>query len=178
MHLSGQLPLRLVMLLLIAMVLLSEELNVDLVLAAFVSGAACRSALPKGLHESLQVKLDSIGYGLMIPIFFVVSGIRLDLVTLVKNPSCLLTVPVLLGIMLLARGLPALVIYRDVLDLTQRKALALHCSTQLPLVVAISSVGVRRDIIPPDQAAAMVGAAVLSLIVFPVLAGRYRPSSE
>ncbi|MCA9781237.1 MAG: cation:proton antiporter, partial [Candidatus Eremiobacteraeota bacterium] len=178
MHLSGQLPLRLVLLLLIAMVLLSEELNVDLVLAAFVSGAACRHALPKELHESLQVKLDSIGYGLLIPIFFVVSGIRLDLVTLVKTPSCLLMVPVLLGIMLLARGLPALVIYRDLLDLTQRKALALHCSTQLPLVVAISSIGVRRDIIPTDQAAAMVGAAVLSLIVFPILAARYRPSSE
>lgn len=176
MHLSGQLPLRLVILLLIAMVLLSEELNVDLVLAAFVSGAACRSALPRDLHESLQVKLDGVGYGLMIPIFFVVSGIRLDLATLISSPSCLLTIPLLVGIMFLARGVPALVVYREALDITQRKALALHCSTQLPLVVAISGIGVSRDIIPPDQAAAMVGAAVLSLILFPILAARYRPS--
>ena len=83
--------------------------------------------------------------------------------------------PILLGIMFLARGVPALVVYRETLDFNQRKALALHCSTQLPLVVAISSIGVKREIIPPDQAAAMVGAAVLSLIIFPILAGRYRP---
>ena len=176
MHLSGQLPLRLVILLLIGMVLLSEELNVDLVLAAFVSGAVCRNALPRDLHEPLLTKLDGVGYGLMIPIFFVVSGIRLDLATLLASPSSLLTIPFLLGIMLLARGVPALVVYRDVLDLSRRKALALHCSTQLPLVVAISSIGVRRGIIPADQAAAMVGAAVLSLVIFPVLAARYRPS--
>lgn len=177
MHMSGQLPLRLVLLLMVTMVLVSHEFQIDVVLSAFVAGAVCRAALPEELHDRLMPRLEGIGYGFLIPIFFLVSGIRLDFATLLAHPRELAQVPLFLAIMLLARGVPALLLYRGTLSLDQRKALALHCSTQLPVVVAISSIAVRRELMPASQAAAMVAAAVISLIVFPALAQRFRPAA-
>lgn len=178
MHMSGQLPLRLVLLLMVSMVLASKHFQIDVVLSAFVAGAVCRAALPEELHDRLMPRLEGIGYGFLVPIFFLVSGIRLDFATLLANPRNLLQVPLFLAVMLLARGLPALLFYKVALSQSQRKALALHCSTQLPVVVAISSIAVRRQLMPASQAAAMVAAAVISLIVFPALAQRYRPALE
>lgn len=177
MDLSGQLPVRLTVMVMLLGIVLSREFDIDLVLGSFLAGAVCRAAIPHELHRPLLTRLEGLGYGFLVPIFFVSSGANLDLPGLLQNPRALLLIPIFLALMLLARGLPVLFLYKDTLAPRTRVALALHASTQLPLVVAISAVGTKNGIIPPAQAAAMVGAGVLSLLLFPLLAARLKPES-
>ena len=106
-------------------------LGLDLVLGAFVAGAVLRTLLPHDLHDSLMARLSAVGYGFLIPIFFVTSGMELDIAAMSSSPAAIALVPVFVVMMLIARGLPALWLYRDVLPRRQRMALALHSGTQL-----------------------------------------------
>ena len=166
---SGQFPLRLVMLLMVLLIALSEELKIDLVLGAFVAGAVVRAALPHHQHEALLTRLDGLGYGFLIPIFFITSGVRLDVMSLVTDLHALAMVPVFALLMLVVRGLPVLLLARDDLDAPARQALALHAGTQLPLVVAIAAIAVQGGVMPPWQAASLVGGGVLTMLVYPTL---------
>ncbi len=150
---SGQLPMRLAICLLILLVVLSERLQIDLVLGAFVAGAVIRAALQYHHHEAFAARLDGLGSAFLVPIFFVTSGIRLDLAALFSDPVALMMVPVYALLMLVARGLPALLLYRADLSRSQRIALALHSGTQLSLVVAITGIAVHRGLMPGGQAA-------------------------
>jgi Kef-type K+ transport system membrane component KefB len=167
---SGQLPMRLAICLLILLVVLSERLQIDLVVGAFVAGAVIRAALQHHHHEAFAARLDGLGSAFLVPIFFVTSGIRLDVAALFSDPVALMMVPVYALLMLVARGLPALLLYRADLSRSQRVALALHSGTQLSLVVAITSIAMHRGLMPGGQAAALVGGGILTVILFPALA--------
>jgi Kef-type K+ transport system membrane component KefB len=169
---SGQLPLRLALLLTVLLVLLSEEVGVDLVLGAFVAGAIARAALPHDLHEALFARLDGIGYGFLVPCFFIASGARLDLMALATDPAALVLIPVFAVLMLAARGLPVMALYRTDLERPQRMALALHSGTQLPLVVAIAALAVRQGAMPAAQGTALIGAGIVTVLVFPMIAAK------
>jgi Kef-type K+ transport system membrane component KefB len=121
-------------------------------------------------HEAFTARLDGIGSAFLVPIFFVTSGIRLDVAALFSNPVALMMVPVYALLMLAARGLPAVLLYRADLSRSQRIALALHSGTQLSLVVAITGIAVHRGLMPGSQAAALVGGGILTVILFPALA--------
>lgn len=175
---AGQLPLRLCLLLTVLLVVLSENLGVDLVLGAFVAGAIARAAMPHDLHEAMLARLDGVGYGLLVPCFFVAAGASLDLAALFSEPRTLWLVLLFAAVMLLARGLPALLLYRKELDARQRKALALHLGTQLPLVVAIAALAVRQGAMPAWQGTALVGGGIITILVFPMLAGRLLRSEK
>lgn len=166
---SGQFPLRLVLLLMVLLITLSEELRIDLVLGAFVAGAVVRAALPHHQHEALLTRLDGLGYGFLIPIFFIASGVRLDVVALVTDIRAMAMVPVFALLMLAVRGLPVMLLARRDLDLPRRQALALHAGTQLPLVVAIAAIAVQAQIMPPWQAASLIGGGVLTMLIYPTL---------
>jgi Kef-type K+ transport system membrane component KefB len=166
---SGQFPLRLVLLLMVLLIALSEELRIDLVLGAFVAGAVVRAALPHHQHAALLTRLDGLGYGFLIPIFFVASGMRLDVVALVTDLRAMAMVPVFALLMLAVRGLPVLLLARGELDLPRRQALALHAGTQLPLVVAIATIAVQAHLMPSWQAASLVGGGVVTMLVYPTL---------
>jgi CPA2 family monovalent cation:H+ antiporter-2 len=168
---SGQLPVRIALLLLILFVFLGEGLGLDLVLGAFVAGAVARTLVSPALHHELMSRLSTIGYGFLIPIFFVTSGMELDLAALTGAPAALAAIPVFALLMLVVRGAPALVIYRDHLPRAQRLALAFHTGTQLPLVVAITAIAAQQGLMPQWCASALVAAAIVTVIVFPVLAG-------
>ncbi len=170
---SGQLPVRLAICLLLLLVVLSERLQIDLVLGAFVAGAVIRAALQHHHHEAFAARLDGLGSAFLVPIFFVTSGIRLDVAALFSDPLALMMVPVYALLMLVARGLPALLLYRPDLSRSQRIALALHSGTQLSLVVAITGIAVQRGLMPGVQAAAVVGGGILTVILFPALAQRF-----
>lgn len=169
---SGQFPIRLAVFLAIAFALLGKGIGLDLVLGAFVAGAVLRALLPHDLHDDLMDRLSAVGYGFLIPIFFVTSGTRLDVAALAESSTAIAMVPVFVAMMLVARGLPALVLYRAALSGRQRVALALHSSTQLPLVVAITAIAVENGAMPGWCAASMVVAALITLILFPALATR------
>src|SRR5207244_3757444 len=122
-----------------------------------VAGAVVRAGLPELHREAMAARLDGIGSAFMVPIFFVTSGVRLDVAALFSDPLVLMMVPVYALLMLAARGAPALLLYRTDLSYYQRIALALHTGTQLSMVVAITSIAVHRGLMPGGQGAALIG---------------------
>lgn len=115
-----------------------------------------------------------------MPFFFVVSGVRFDLDSLLAEPGRLALIPVFLLLFLLVRGLPTLLLHRHDLPPAERRPLALLASSALPLVVVITGIGVDEDVIEPSVAAAMVAAGMLSVLVFPLraLAGLRRADAK
>ncbi len=101
-----------------------------------------RQALQGREVTVFESKLTAIGYGFFIPFFFITSGMKFDLDTLLSSAGAMLKVPLFLGMFLIVRGLPALVLYRRILGTRDRMALALLCATELPLVVAITTLAV------------------------------------
>jgi Kef-type K+ transport system membrane component KefB len=138
----------------------------DIILAAFVAGAVVRAGLPQIHREAVAPRLDGIGSAFMVPIFFVTSGVRLDVAALVSDPLVLMMVPVYALLMLAARGVPALRLYCSDLSSHQRIALALRCGTQRSMVVAITSIAVHRGLMPGGQGAALIGGGILTVILF------------
>lgn len=165
---AGQFPVRLAVFLAVSFALAGQHLGLDLVLGAFVAGAVLRALMPADLHHDLMTRLSAVGYGFLIPIFFVTSGMKLDIASMVHSPMAL--VPVFVLMMLGARWLPVLWLYRNILSMRQRFALALHSGTQLPLVVEIAAIAVERGEMPDWCSASLVLAAVITLMVFPALA--------
>ncbi|XIG73319.1 cation/H(+) antiporter [Streptomyces sp. SGAir0957] len=176
-HTSAQFAVRFVMLLLVAMLALSRAFGLDVLLGAFAAGLLTRlvlhSAAPESSAEVLQ-KVEAMGFGFLVPLFFIVTGIEFDLSSLLHGGRPLLLVPVFLVLFLLVRGLPAyLLAPRDLTPLS-RRALTLYSAACLPLVVAITTIGVDEHVLAKSDAAALVGAAMISVLVFPLLAMRLR----
>lgn len=167
---SGQFPIRLAVFLAVSFALVGQHVGLDLVLGAFVAGAVLRALMPADLHHDLVARLSAVGYGFLIPIFVVTSGMKLDIAAMANSPMALALVPVFVFMMLAARGLPVLWLYRNVLSVRDRIALALHSGTQLPLVVAITAIAVDRGEMPDWCSASLVLAAVITLMLFPALA--------
>jgi Kef-type K+ transport system membrane component KefB len=164
---SGQLPMRLLLFLLVLCTLASQELHIETVLGAFVAGALARAALQKHHHESFGARLDGVGSAFLVPIFFITSGTRLDLAGLTAHPALIALVPLYAVLMLLVRGLPALLLYRHVLPERLRAGLALQSGTQLSLVVAITGIAVSEHRMPAGQASALVFGGIVTVMLFP-----------
>jgi Kef-type K+ transport system membrane component KefB len=158
--------LRWSMLLLIGLLVLAGEFGLDVVLGALLAGVVLRRWAP-GDARALESKLDAVGYGFFIPVFFVVAGMRVDLRSIVESPERLF---VFLALLLVVRGLPVLVVYRRALGMRERTQLMLFTATTLPLVVALTEIGLNNGTMLPENAAALVGAGVLSVLVFPFVA--------
>ena len=117
--------------------------------------------------HALEAKLDAVGYGFFIPVFFVASGMRLDLRSIIASP---LRMFVFFALFLVVRGLPALLFYRRALPIRGRVQMLFLTATALPLLVALAEIGLSSGTMLPENAAALVGAGVLSVIVFPAIA--------
>ena len=170
---SSQLPVRAAMLLLIALVVLAGRFGLDFILGGFAAGMLVRLMTQGSGSRLLQSKMDAIGFGFLIPIFFVLTGVELDVRVLLSDPNTLLRIPLFLGLMLLARGLPTL-LYRRELGVRDRLSLAFYSATGLPLLVAITEIGIRSGVMLPENAVALVGAGMLSVLLFPICAGLLR----
>ena len=162
-HETSQTTLRLTLALLFALLVVANDFGLDVVLGAFLAGVVLRRWAP-GNVSALESKLDAVGYGFFIPVFFVSSGMSLDLESIAENPLRLLVFFVLL---LTVRGLPALLVYRRDLVLRERLQMTLLTATALPLLVALAAIGLSTGHMLPENAAALVGAGVLSVLVFP-----------
>jgi Kef-type K+ transport system membrane component KefB len=163
---TAQITLRGTILLLLALISLTDQFHLDAVLGAFLAGVVLRQwAGPTA--PVLESKLDSVGYGFFIPLFFVYSGMALDVRSIADAPLRLL---LFFGLMLAVRGLPALAVYRGVLRLRQRVQTALITTTTLPVLVALTEIGLRNGTMLRENAAALVGAGVLTVLVLPALA--------
>jgi Kef-type K+ transport system membrane component KefB len=165
---SSQMPVRVIMLLIIAMVALATLLGLDMLLGAFAAGLIARLAIPKEVAPVLVPRIESIGFGFLIPVFFIVSGMKFD-VTALFDPATAVRVPIFLALLLVVRGLPALVVYRKVLTVKGRAAMAFLQATALPLLVVITELGLESDRMRASNATALVGAGMLSVLLFPLI---------
>ncbi|MGW7308755.1 cation:proton antiporter [Streptomyces sp. NPDC054835] len=176
-HSSGQFAVRFVFLLLALMLGASTALGLDVLLGAFAAGLITRLVLTGAAPESgpqVLEKVEAVGFGFLVPVFFVVTGIEFDLDSLLAGGRTLLLLPLFLVLFLVVRGGPvALLAPRD-LARPDRGALVLYSSTALPLVVAITTIGVDDEALTAGEAAALVGAGMVSVLVFPLLALKLR----
>ncbi|MFH8487716.1 cation:proton antiporter [Streptomyces longisporoflavus] len=176
-HTSAQFAVRFVMLLLLGMLALSAALGLDVLLGAFAAGLLTRLVLQGAAPDSSEEvlgKVEAMGFGFLVPLFFIVTGINFDLASLLDGGRPLLLLPVFLLLFLLVRGLPAYALAPRDLSPSERRALTLYSSTCLPLVVAITTIGLDDGAVQKGEAAALVGAAMLSVLLFPLLALRVR----
>src|SRR5262245_16528306 len=140
---TGQTTVRVTMLLLISLLAVATAFHLDIVLAAFAAGFILRVAIPES-DEHLEARLEGIAFGLLVPIFFVHSGMGLDPKAIVEDPVAFVSVILLI---LVARGLPVLGacrLERLPTRLSDREGLgvALFASTGLPILVAVTSTAV------------------------------------
>jgi Kef-type K+ transport system membrane component KefB len=173
-HATSQITLRWTMFLLFALLVIAADFGLDVVLGAFLAGVVLRRWAPGDVH-ALEAKLDAVGYGFFIPVFFVTSGMNLDLQSILESPERLVVFFVLF---LAVRGLPALLFYRRDLPMRGRVQMMLLTATALPLLVALAQIGLESGTMLPENAAALVGAGVLTVIIFPAAAvGLGRPTA-
>ena len=166
---TAEIRVRFAVVLLVAFVALAERAGLESILGAFLAGVVVGMVdRDSSSHPAFRTKLEAIGFGFLIPVFFVSSGARLDLQGLLDQPSALLRVPVFLAALLVMRGVPASL---QVRSLGRRSAVAVGLlqATSLPFIVAAAQIGIELDRITPVTGAAMVTAGLLSVLVFPLV---------
>jgi len=166
---TAQIRVRGAFLLLIVFAFVAERLGLETILGAFMAGALV-TLLDRDremTHPRFREKLEAAGFGIFIPIFFVVSGIRFDVDALTSSASALARVPVFLVALLAVRGLPALLYRRD-LGTRRTGVAALLQATSLPFIVAATQIGMELGTIDAATGSALVGAGILSVLLFPL----------
>jgi Kef-type K+ transport system membrane component KefB len=166
---TAQVTLRGALVLLFALLAVASRFGLDVVLGALLAGMVLRGWARHSNMDitGLEHKFDAVGYGIFIPIFFVSSGMSLDLKAIGQDPLRLL---VFLALLLIVRGLPSLLVYRRALPARQRVEITFITATTLPLLIALVDIGQQDGIMLPATAAALVGAGVLSVLLFPLIA--------
>ena len=167
---TAQIRVRGAVVLLVGFAAIANSLGLESILGAFMAGAIL-SLLDKDeamTHPEFRRKLEAIGFGIFIPVFFVASGVKYDLAALTSSASNVLMVPIFLAALVAARGLPAL-LYRRVLDARHTLIAGLMQATSLPFIVAAVAIGEDLDLVDAAEGAALIGAGLLSVLLFPVI---------
>ena len=166
---SSQLGVRWIVVLVFLLAWLAADLGLDLLLGGFAAGMITRQVLAERELPVFDSKLTAVAFGVFIPFFFVMSGMRLDVDALFADISGAAKMAMFFVLFLVVRGTPALLLYRRVLpERKDRMALAVFSATQLPLVVAITTVAVDGGHMTTSTAAALVGAGALSTLAGPL----------
>lgn len=167
---TAEIRVRIAVLLLVAFVALAEHLGLEAILGAFLAGAILNLVdRDSATHPHFRLKLEAIGYGFLVPVFFVGSGLRFDLDALLDSPSALARVPLFLAALLLARGVPAL-LYAPSVGRRPAMAAAFLQATSLPFIVTASQIGLILGKFSAATAAGLIAAGLLSVVVFPPIA--------
>ena len=178
---SGQFAVRFVILIVAALVALSLVLGLDMLLGAFAAGLVIRFVLDDATpadREAVETKLEAVGFGFLIPVFFVVTGLRFDLKALTGSPTALLLLAVFAVLLLLIRGLTGLFTAPPGASARDRRAIVLLAATGLPIIVAVTDIGTTTGDLPAALATALVGAGMLSVLLFPLIALAQRGTSR
>lgn len=178
---TAQIRVRGALLLLLVLVAAAEALGLELILGAFIAGALL-AALDSDralTHPAFRHKLEAVGFGVFIPVFFVTSGLRFNLGALLAGPGALGRIPLFLAALLLVRGLPALLTWRR-LGPRQSVAAGLLQATSLSFIVAAAQIGMELGVLDSATGAALIAAGLLSVLIFPAaaLALLGRPAPE
>jgi Kef-type K+ transport system membrane component KefB len=167
---TAQIRVRGAMVLLVGFAATAQQLGLEVILGTFAAGAILSLADPDRAmtHPDFRRKLEAVGFGVFIPVFFVTSGVRFDLGALTDSASAIAMVPLFLAALIVVRGLPAL-LYRRLLDRRETVVAGLMQATSLPFLVAATAIGRELGLIGAGEAPAHVGAGQLSVLLLPVL---------
>ena len=168
---TAQIRVRAALVLFVGFAAIAEQLGLEVILGTFIAGAVLGLVDRDEVmtHPDFRRKLEAIGFGFFIPAFFVSTGVRFDLEALTASADALAMVPIFLAALLVVRGVPAL-LYSSVIDKTHTAAAALMQATSLPFIVAASTIGVELTLLDPTESAALIGAGLLSVLLFPLAA--------
>jgi Kef-type K+ transport system membrane component KefB len=167
---TAQIRVRGAVVLLVGFAAIADQLGLESILGAFMAGAIL-SLLDRDermTHPDFRRKLEAIGFGVFIPVFFIASGVNYDLDALTADASNIAMVPIFLAALVVARGLPALA-YRHLIDRRQVIVAGLMQATSLPFIVAATAIGQNLGLITAAEGAALIGAGLLSVLIFPAL---------
>jgi Kef-type K+ transport system membrane component KefB len=166
---TAQIRVRAAFVLLAVFVVLAEKFGLEAILGAFLAGAIIKlvDRDEAMTHPQFRRKLEVVGFGVFIPFFFVASGVRYDAGALFGSASTLARVPLFLVILLAVRGLPAL-LYRPLVQRREIVASALLQATSVGLFVVATQIGQDMGLISAANAAALIAAGLLSVILFPL----------
>jgi Kef-type K+ transport system membrane component KefB len=166
---TAEIRVRGAVVLLLGIVALAGAFGLEVILGAFMAGAVLKLIDRDVMitHPHFRTKLEAIGYGFLIPIFFVTSGITFDLNSLFASSSAILRVPVFLVALLIVRGAPAF-LYRPLIGTRRSIAAGLLLATSLPFIVAAAQIGEDLGVISRSAGAGLVAAGLLSVLIFPV----------
>lgn len=171
-HSSGQVAVRAIIVVLAGLVTLSLVFGLDMLLGAFAAGVLWQvlmAGAPEEDRRLIDAKTEGIAFGFLIPIFFINTGVEFDLDALISDPAVLALVPVFFVLFLLVRGLPALLAAPANSPTGDKVALVLLGATGLPVIVAVTTIGLAEEILATGTAAALVGAGMLSVLLFPLI---------
>ena len=160
---------------------LAAKVGLQTILGAFLAGVVLNLVdRDTASHPVFRSKLDALGYGFLIPVFFVSSGVEFDLGALTRSPSAVARIPLFLLALLIMRGAPA-VLYVCAVGRRGAVAAGFLQATSLPVIVTAASIGVAIRVVAPVTAAALVAAGLMSVLLFPpialgvIRAGRTQP---
>ncbi len=169
---SSQLGVRLAITFALAFAVVAERFGLATILGAFLAGIIVRrTSESPATQEQFQVKLEAIGFGFLIPVFFVSTGAGLDISALFSSTRAIVLVPVFLVALLVVRGVPA-ALYARAFGRTNAWAAGFMQATSLTFIVVATVIGVQTGHQKPSTATALVVAGLLSVVIYPPLALR------
>ncbi len=169
---TAQIRVRGSAMLMVVLVAIAERFGLEAILGAFIAGTivALVDRDWRQTHPNFKTKLEAIGFGVFIPIFFVTCGLKFNLGALTQSPGSLAQVPLYAAALLLVRGLPAW-IYRGFLGTRRTVAAGLMQATSLSFIVASVQIGFDLKVIDDAAGSALIAAALVSVLFFPFAAG-------
>lgn len=171
-HASSQLPVRMSILMIGGLYLLAEDFGFESIFGAFAAGLIVGQTTRGPAGAPLRAKLDAVAFGWFYPFFFVGTGVKFNVTALAADVPTMLLLPAFVLLFLFVRGAPVFVFYRAALARGERLPFALASAVpSLSIIVVITDIGERAKVVSHDIAAALVGAALLSVLLFPTLAG-------
>ncbi|WP_214468328.1 cation:proton antiporter [Microbacterium flavescens] len=172
-HTSGQFAIRVVLVILSGLIALSIVLDLDILLGAFAAGIIWRLLMRDAAEpdrEAVESKVEALAFGFLVPVFFIYTGVTFDLAALLAQPVLFLLLPVVLVMLLVVRGLPSMLAAPEGATRRDRISVALLGATALPIIVAVTAIGVDEGILSTAASAMLVGAGMLSVLLFPLVA--------
>ncbi|WP_347958055.1 cation:proton antiporter [Gordonia aichiensis] len=180
-HTSAQFAVRVVLAILTLLVVLTLELGIDMLLGAFTAGIVWKLLIrdaDEHTQRSVETKIDALAFGFLVPLFFVYTGVKFDLRSLLDDPVAFAWIPAVMVALLLIRGLPSMLAAPEGAGPRERIAVGLFGATGLPIIVVVSQIGVQQDVLTGTDAAVLVGAGLLSVLIFPLIAARVRARTD
>lgn len=176
---TNQTVMRLVLWMLGVLMAVAAVFELDVVLGAFAAGFILRRLVPEKFGEAVEQRLDIVGYSLLIPVFFVCSGMTIDPRAVADKPWLLC---ILVPLIYVVRGLPVLIrelfftTGSQLTNVREKIQLSLYAATALPIIAAVTEVAVESQLLSEENASLLVAAGLVTVLIFPFIANMIQPA--